>query len=177
MKKRWEIILLSLFIFSTAAVFDCFGKSLSIQIIQNMPGAEKVWDTSLLMEQCITDYFFENGQICSSSPVWMNDSDEGKNKGALRASLAENLAGGMEYLVRVELFFRPAKEDSNPQAFLLENVQKAQWKTYNVKTGVEVANGSALPDAVTKKNNNEAGLADFAGYIAYKINNGLKNLK
>ncbi|MBQ0051508.1 MAG: hypothetical protein KBT11_05525 [Treponema sp.] len=175
MKKRWAVLGLSFALFF-CSVAGAFGKSVSIQIIQNHPGQEKVWMTSYLFEQCITDYFFENGQIVSSSPVWINSSED-KNKGALRASLKENLDGGMEYLVRVELIYKPAKQDSNPDAFLLENIQKVQWKTYNVRTGLEVANGSAMPDSVTSQNNNEAGLADLAGFAAYKINSGLKNLK
>lgn len=166
-------------IFFVALIFLpslCFSKSLSIQIVQNNPGQDIIWDTSYFFEQCLTDYFFDNGQIVSSSPIWINDT-EAKNKSALKAALAENLEGGMDYLVRVELFYTNADESSNPQALLLENVKKIQWKSYSVKTGLEVSGGTALPEHLTQTNNNETGLADFAGYVAYKINNGLKALR
>lgn len=172
MKKRIALFSV-LFFFSIAGAFS---KSLSIQIIQNNPGNDKIWDTSYFLEQCLTDYFFENGQIVSSSPIWISENDE-KNSRALKAALAENLEGGMEYLVRVEVFYAPANETSNPQALLLENVKKIQWTTYSVKTGLEIGGGSALPETLTASNNNETGLADFAGFVAYKINNGLKSLR
>lgn len=173
MNRRFAFAFISIF-FALPAF--CFSRSLSIQIIQNNPGQDKIWDASYFFEQCITDYFFENGQIVSSSPIWINDTDL-KNERAKKAALAENLEGGMEYLVRVEVFYAPADETSNPQALLLENIKKVQWKSYLVKTGVEVASGSAKPDALTSSNNNESGLADFAGFVAYKINSELRNLK
>lgn len=174
MDKRFAFsFLLLLFLLPSV----CFAKSLSIQIVQNTPGQDKIWDTSYFLEQCITDYFFENGLIVSSSPIWISDVEAVKNERAKKAALAENLEGGMEYLVRVEVFYAPADETSNPQALLLENIKKVQWKSYLVKTGVEVASGSAKPDALTSSNNNESGLADFAGFVAYKINSELRNLK
>lgn len=175
MKNR--VAFVSFFVlFFLGAGFCAFSKSLSIQIIQNNPGQDKIWDTSYFMEQCITDYFFDNGQIVSSSPVWISSTEE-KNNSALKASLSENLEGGMDYLVRVEIFYAPAGETPNPQALLLENVKKVQWKIYLVKTGIDVAGGSATPESLTLDNNNELGLADFAGLVAYKINNGLKSLR
>lgn len=175
MKNRLAFAFFSV-LFLFLPVFGAFSGSLSIQIIQNNPGQDKIWDASYFLEQCITDYFFENGQIVSSSPIWISDT-EAKNNSAFKAALAENLEGGMEYLVRVEVFFAPASEISNPQGLLLENVRKIQWKTYLVKTGVEVAGGSALPEALTRANNNESGLAHFANLVASKINSGLKSLK
>ena len=147
MNKWWVksvfIVLLAFFSASGA-----FSKSLSIQIIQNNPGQDKVWATSYLFEQSITDYFFDAGDIVSSSPVWISDTDE-KNQSALRASLAENLEGGMEVLVRVELFYN-AKDTSNPEAFLLDNIKGVAWKGYSVKTGLELFQGSAKPEKNVK---------------------------
>lgn len=175
MKKRLAFAFF-LCAFLVLPVFGAFSGSLSIQIIQNNPGQEKIWDISYLLEQRITDYFFEKGQIVSSSPIWISDT-EAKNNGAFKAALAENLEGGMEYLVRIEVFYAPASETSNPQALLLDNVKKIQWKTYLVKTGLEVASGSAAPGNLTMANNNESGLSDFADFVADKINIGLKNAK
>ncbi len=173
MNKRF---VLAFFSFLVLLPMFCFGRSLSIQIIQNNPGQDKIWDTSYFFEQCITDYFFENGQIVSSSPIWISSS-EAKNESAKKAALAENLEGGMDYLVRIEVFYVPANETSNPQALLLENIKKVQWRSYLVKTGIEVASGSAKPGALASKDSNETDLAGFAGLVAYEINSGLENLK
>ncbi|WP_407429523.1 hypothetical protein [Treponema sp.] len=171
MNKRWvKLIFYALFALSASAAFS---KSLSIQIIQNNPGQEKVWSTSYLFEQNITDYFFDTGNIVSSSPVWISDTEE-KNKGALRASLDENRIGGMEVLVRIELFYNTS-DSSNPEAFLLENIKNVKWKGYEVDTGIQIFEGSAAPEKAGLKNNNEAGLTDFAGFVAYKINNQIRN--
>lgn len=168
MNKRWVKSILSAF-FVLFCASSAFSKSLSIQIIQNNPGQEKVWATSYLFEQSITDYFFDTGNIVSSSPIWISDSDE-KNLGALKASLKENFEGGMDVLVRVELVYNTSKS-TNPEAFLLENIKSVRWKAYAVSTGIEIFEGNAKPEKSNSKNNNEQGLSQFAGYVAYKINN------
>ena len=169
--KRWVKS-----IFFVAVAFFCasgaVAKSLSIQIIQNNPGQEKIWATSYLFEQNITDYFFDAGDIVSSSPIWISDSDD-KNRGALKASLRENLEGGMDFLVRVELFY-DTNDSSNPEGLLLENIKKVQWKAYSVHSGKELFNGSAVPEKPTSKTNNEMGLSQFAGLVAYEINTQMR---
>lgn len=168
--KRWVKTIISvLVVLFTSKVF---AKSLSIQIIQNNPGQERIWATSYLFEQNITDYFFDAGDIVTSSPIWISASDE-KNRGALSASLAENYDGGMEYLVRVELFYNTS-ESSNPEAFLLENIKKVQWKAYALSTGAQIFEGSAVPEKPSAKTNNEMGLSQFAGYVAYEINTQMR---
>lgn len=170
MNKWWVKSILSvLFLFCASGVF---ARSLSIQIIQNNPGQEKIWATSYLFEQSITDYFFDAGDIVSSSPVWISDTEE-KNIGALKASLRENLQGGMDTLIRVELFYNTS-ESSNPEGLLLENIKKVQWKAYAVSTGIQLFEGSAVPEKPNAKTNNEMGLSKFAGFVAYEINTQMK---
>lgn len=169
--KRWvKLILCVVFAFFCAS--GAFSKSLSIQIIQNNPGQDKIWATSYLFEQNITDYFFDSGDIVSSSPIWISDSDE-KNKGALKASLAENLEGGMEVLVRVELFY-DTRDSSNPDGLLLQNIKNVKWTAYQVSNGQAIFEGSAAPEKVEARNNNEEGVSQFAGLIAYKIKTQMK---
>ncbi len=169
--NRWVKSIISL-IFALFSLSALSAKSMSIQIIQNNPGQEKVWATSYLFEQNITDYFFDTGNIVSSSPVWISDTDE-KNRGALKASLKENLEGGMDILVRVELFYNTG-DSSNPEGLLLENIKKVQWKGYYTSTGIEIFEGNATPEKASEKNNNEMGLSQFAALVAYQINNQMK---
>ena len=169
--KRW-VKSFFLGIFAFFCVSAASSRSLSIQIIQNNPGQDKVWATSYLFEQDITDYFFDAGDIVSSSPVWISSSEE-KNRGALKASLQENLDGGMEILVRVELFYNTS-DSSNPEGLLLENIKKVQWKAYSVSSGKELFDGSAIPAKLDSKNNNEVGLSQFAALVAYQINNQIR---
>ncbi len=175
MNKRRVIFFASFLLLLAAG--KSFAKSLSIQIIQKNAGKDSVWATSYLFEQNIIDYFFSTGNIVSSSPIWINDSEsEEKNRGALKAALIENREGGMDYLARIEINYS-VNESSNPDAFLLENVKDVSWKIYSLRTDLEVFNGSVKPEKVTSKNNNESGLSDLAGLVAYKISNGLKNQK
>ncbi|MBQ9207694.1 MAG: hypothetical protein IJ158_13415 [Treponema sp.] len=172
MNKRWVQSIFCVF-FAFSCVCGAYARSLSIQIIQNNPGQEKIWATSYLFEQNITDYFYDAGDIVSSSPVWISDADEKKNKGALRASLDENREGGMDMLVRVELFYNTS-DSSNPEGLLLENIKKVHWKAYSVMSGKELFEGNAVPEKLSAKNNNEMGLSQFAGLVAYQINTQMK---
>lgn len=175
MKKRFLFLTVLFFAF---LVPGAFTQSLSIQIIQNNVGQSKIWDTSYFFEQCVTDYFFDSGKIVSSSPIWIRDNEsEQKNQNALKAALAENLEGGMEYLVRIELFYHPAEKRQNPSAILLSNLEKAEWKCYLVKTGVLLMEGEVPVSSLSAQNNNETGLQDFANLVAKKINTELKKLK
>ena len=170
MNKRWVKSIISVFFLLCASA--AFSRSLSFQIIQNNPVQDKVWATSYLFEQNLTDYFFETGDIVSSSPVWIAATED-KNKKALRASLDENRQGGMDVLVRVELFYN-TNDTSNPDGLLLENIRKVQWKAYAVSTGLQLFEGNATPEKATSKTNNELGLRQFAGLVAYQINTQMK---
>jgi len=171
MNKRWVKSIISV-VFALFCVSAVSAKSLSIQIIQNNPGQDKIWAASYLFEQDITDYFFDSGDIVSSSPIWISDTED-KNRSALRASLQENREGGMEVLVRVEVFY-DVKNSSNPDGLLLDNIKNVEWKAYSVASGAEIFNGRAEPERVDGKNNNESGLSQFAGFVAYKINTQMK---
>ena len=76
-------------------------------------------------------------------------------------------------LVRVELFYN-TKDSSNPDGLLLENIKKVQWKAYAVSTGIQLFEGSAEPEKPNERTNNELGLSQFAGLIAYEINTQMR---
>ena len=94
-----------IFAFASAAAFSR-ANSVSIQIIQNNPGQEKVWVTSQLFEQSVINFYFDAGRIVSNSPIYISSNDSDENRKALRAALIENNDGGMDYLVRIELFYK-----------------------------------------------------------------------
>ena len=168
MKKRWVSSVLLFLIFAGAA----FAKSISVQVIQNLPGQEKVWDATRVFEQGVIDYYFFEGNIVSNSPIWIN-STESKNRGALGAALIENYDGGMEYLVRFEIFFKIANS-KNPNAPLLENIEKVEWKIYSTETGKELSSGRGVPEKNLLDNNNEAAISQFAALVAKKAGSQLK---
>lgn len=168
MKKRLAV---SIMLFSTF-VFSSFAKSISVQIIQNLPGQEKIWDATRVFEQGVIDYYFFEGNIVSNSPIWIN-STESKNRGALGAALMENYDGGMEYLVRFELFFKIANS-TNPNAPLLDNIEKVEWKIYSTESGKELSNGRGIPEKTLLDNNNETAISQFAALVAKKAGSQLK---
>lgn len=172
MKKRWGCSLILLLLLTAI----CHAKTISVQVVQNNPGQERIWETTTLVEQSIIDYFFDDGNIVSNSPIWISSSDDKKNHGALNAALIENSEGGMEFLVRVEVFFNTSKS-SNPDAPLLENIEKVEWKIYSVDSGKEVSSGNEKPQKITLSNNNELGIKTFAYLVSGKINKALDGRK
>ena len=168
MKKRWALSVLLMWIF----VGFASAKSISVQVIQNLPGQEKVWDATRVFEQGVIDYYFYEGNIVSNSPIWIN-STESENRGALGAALIENYDGGMEYLVRFELFFRNANS-TNPNAPLLENIEKVEWKIYSTESGQVIKSGSGTPAKKVFDNNNEAAISQFAALTAKNASSQLK---
>lgn len=167
MKKYSSILLVALLGASL------FAKNISIQIVQNNPAAQdSVCSSSSLIEQTIIDYFFGTGHIVSNSPVYVVSKDSVGDEG-LKDALAENAQGGMDYLVRVEVDFKTPKDTNNPDAILLENIDKVTWKNYAVKTGLQLNGGSEKIGTVNRQNNNEDGVSSFANLIALKINASL----
>ncbi len=138
---------------------------LSIQVIQNNPGQEKIWATSEFFEQSLIDYFFNKGRIVSNSPIFVDNGDSRERSKSLRAALIENKIGGMDYLVRVEVFFRTTNS-SKPDSPKLGNIERVAWKVYDVFSGAELSDGSAEPGPITKSNDNEAGIIAFASKVA-----------
>ena len=118
-----------------------FAKNISIQIVQNNPVAQdSVCASSSLIEQTIIDYFFGTGHIVSNSPVYVMPGEAADN--GLKSALSENAEGGMDYLIRIEVDYKTPKDSNNPDAILLENIDKVTWKNYAVKTGLQLSDGS-----------------------------------
>ena len=153
-----------------AAAFAAFcacsagARSISVQVIQNLPGQERVWDATRLFEQGVIDYYFFEGNIVSNSPIWIH-STESKNRGALGAALIENYDGGMEYLVRFELFFNIANS-MNPHAPILENIEKVEWTIYSTESGQELTRGTGTPAGSPSQQSGETAIAQFAAVVA-----------
>ena len=158
--------------FSLSAAF-AKASSVSVQIVQNNPGQEKVWATSEFFEQSMIDYFFAAGRIVSNSPICIASDDDEKNRKALKAALIENNDGGMDVLVRVELFFKKSKSAA-PDVPMLGNIDKVEWKIYDVVTGLESLGGESVPGKVTSSNDNEQGIAKFAAMVAKKVSSSLE---
>ncbi len=166
MKKNIAFLLLAL------AGMGVFAKNISIQIVQNNPAAQdSVCASSSLIEQTILDYFFGTGHIVTNSPVYVKigaAADDG-----LKTALSESAEGGMDYLVRIEVDYKPAVRSNNPDAILLENIDRVSWKNYAVKTGLQLSDGTERIGTVNRQNNNENGVSSFANLVALKINASL----
>lgn len=153
------------------ALTSVHAKNISIQIVQNNPAAQDaVCASSWLIEQTILDYFFGTGHIVTNSPVHVSASsaDDG-----LKTALSESAEGGMDYLVRIEVDYKASAQSSNPDAILLENIDRVTWKNYAVKTGLQLSDGSEVIGRVNRQNNNENGVSSFANLVAVKINASL----
>ncbi len=154
--------------FSFTFLLHAKTSALSIQIIQNNPGQDKIWSTSEYFEQSVINYYFDSGRIVSNSPIYIKTDDDDKNRKALRAALIENNDGGMDYLIRIELFFKNSKSVV-PDIPKLGNLDKVEWIVYEVGTGVDVSSGSKKPSKVTSSNDNEIGIETFAYEVAKEL--------
>lgn len=152
-----------------AALFVCSaafasGKMLSVQVVQNNPGQSRIWATSEQFEQSLLDYYFATGRIVSNSPIFVFTGDERERSKSLRAALIENRDGGVDYLVRVELFFR-STNSSNAERPRLSDVERVAWKVYDVLSGAELFDGSVSGDSVSGRDD-ETGVEKLAFSVA-----------
>ncbi len=143
------------------------GTQMSIQIVQNNPGQTKIWATSQYFEQAMLDYFFGQGKIVSNSPIFVDDGDSRARSSDLRYSLLENQKGGMDYLIRVDVFFRTTNSASSERP-ALSMIESVSWKVYDVLSGAEVGDGSMKTQKVAKGRDNELGIAELAEKVAYQ---------
>ena len=143
--------------FSFTFILHAKTSALSIQIIQNNPGQDKIWSTSEYFEQSVINYYFDSGRIVSNSPIYIKTDDDDKNRKALRAAL-----------IRIELFFKNSKSVV-PDIPKLGNLDKVEWIVYEVGTGVDVSSGSKKPSKVTSSNDNEIGIETFAYEVAKEL--------
>ena len=166
-----------LFLFLTALVLvsEVFARDINFQIIQDNPGQEDVFDTSLLFEQAMADFFFESGHIVSNTPVYIR-TDDVADKAEIKRALIESLLGSMELLVRVQIIYNPEKA-KNPKAMVLDGISEIKWTAYSVKNGKLLSSGSDKPGYIDEKNNNENGIYNFGSSVASKISSGLRNTK
>ncbi len=163
MIRRWALLIA----LTTYCAASCFAKSLSIQVIQNNTGEDKVLTESSVFEQYVIDYFFEKGNIVSNSPIYINSSAD-KNSKALKTALTDTKNGGLDYLVRIELTYtnETDKASQNP---VLKNIESVKWINYSVLTGREISKGEAKPVLI----NDESGVSVFAKQIAFDIDKNL----
>lgn len=168
MNKRRIVTVFFFLVITTASVFCT---SLAIQVVQVNPGQDKVCQTSMYFEQSIIDFFFEAGHIVSNSPIYISVNEK-KDTSEYNKSIGDASAGYMAYFVSIQLEYDTTKS-TNPEAPLLENIKKVEWKIYSASSGKQISEGSAVPEKITDDNNNVSGITDFASMVGAKISAGL----
>lgn len=167
-KRKIIALCLSLLIAATG-----FARSLSIQVVQNNPAAteDQVFAVSDWVEQNVIDFFFETGNIVTTSPIVLYNADDSENKKNLMTALKETFMGGMDTLIRIKLDYNEEKD--NPNLLLLDYIKNATWIIYDARSGKELASGECKVPKVTVENNNENGIRNFAANMAGDLSRGL----
>ncbi len=163
-------------VFSFLMASTCFARSLSIQVVQNNPAAaeDQVFAVSDWVEQNVIDFFFETGNIVTTSPVCLYAQDDSENKKNLMTALKETFMGGMDTLIRIQIDFNDEKD--NPNILLLDYIKHTSWVIYDARSGKELAKGECKVPKVTVDNNNENGIRNFASNMAGDLSRGLLSI-
>ncbi|AEE17180.1 hypothetical protein [Treponema brennaborense] len=146
----------------TAAVY---ASTLSIQLIQLDPLHTDVSDTSLLMEEAVMDYLFDQGFIVSNSPVI---SGEKNIEPGSRIALYDAQSGSFDYIAFITITY-DASQSANPNANLLSHIQTAQWQLVRVSDNSAVAAGKRNPKIIKPEDDSADGIENFAKQIAAAI--------
>lgn len=173
MKKHIVTLFVLAFMCISPAVF---GLSMSVQVVQNFRDQNDPCSISYLIEQSVIDYFFDQGHIVSSAPVYVL-STEKDNKRALSHALAETADGGMDYLVTINVNYNVARELKNSAPLLLQYIKDVTWTVYRTVDGTELISGENAPGKITAVNNNEKGIVGFSSKLASQISAGLQKIK
>ena len=160
-------------IFFVLLVLGSFAsaKSFSLQIVQKNGSENVVYNASILLEQTIMDYFYENAYIVSNSPVIIQKKGQNIDS-ELQKSFDAAQEGYLDYMIQATVYYN-LSDSNNPEEALLNNIEKIEWKVISLYDRSTVAAGQAVPGK--KYRNDEDGLFYFANELAEYIKNAIES--
>lgn len=163
--KLWFCILL----YTVVSISATVASTVSIQLLQMDQIHSDVTESSLIVEESIIDYLFNQGLIVCTSPVII--STDGTNPGYTLA-LNDARSGSVDYLIFVTVYF-DTKDSLSPDAVILSNINSAQWQIIRVSDNKQIASGKHSPRILSETDDSSAGITSFGKQIGAAVKSGL----
>ncbi|MBQ9494224.1 MAG: hypothetical protein IJR50_01125, partial [Treponema sp.] len=158
MMRRYISLAIALCCFSF-----CWGAEISFQVVQHDDAVSEVREQTLIIEDAILEYFFNNGDIVTNEPAVAATEKEADK--IIKIALSYAADGGAQYFVQLRLFY----DESTPSDLThvsLANLKRVSWAVADVATRKEITEGkSKVPRAVSGKANAD-GVKEYAASIA-----------
>ena len=101
--KRSILIAITLF----AASF-CFAKQITLQIVQHDELSDKVFESSMVVEDELLNGFFDNGFIVTNSPASVSASSL-QDVNLFNTGIGDAYEGSSEYFLQIKLYYNAAQ--------------------------------------------------------------------
>jgi hypothetical protein len=147
--------------------------SVVVMVEQLSGNQKKIKESTVVFEQAILDYFYDNGCIVSDTPLYVVSGTEQK-PAVERTSYLEARNGYFDYFIIIRLALEQEKTD-NPDDSLLENIRSVEWNIISIQTDSVIASGNENSGTLLKDGNDNEGLRRYAGFVAERINKGFLN--
>lgn len=124
--KRSILIAITLF----AASF-CFAKQITLQIVQHDELSDKVFESSMVVEDELLNGFFDNGFIVTNSPASVSASSL-QDVNLFNTGIGDAYEGSSEYFLQIKLYYNAAQ--SSEKSDLIE----VDWTLASAITGITI---------------------------------------
>ena len=124
--KRSILIAMTLF---TASF--CFAKQITLQIVQHDEVLDRVFESSMVVEDELLNGFFDNGFIVTNSPASLSDSNL-KDLKLFNSGIGDAYEGSSEYFLQIKLYYNAA------QASDKSDLIKVDWTLASALTGATI---------------------------------------
>ncbi|MCI1208036.1 MAG: hypothetical protein LKF96_01145 [Treponema sp.] len=162
--KHLAAVLLTL----AGGICTASADSLVVMVEQAAGNQKKIKESTILFEQAILDYFYDNGCIVSDAPLYVVSGMD-QISAVEKKSYLEARDGYFDYFIIIRLNLEQTGTD-NPDASLLENIKSAEWKVIEIMTDTITATGTEKTGTVLKNGTDDEGIRRYAGFVAEQIN-------
>lgn len=109
----------------------CFAKQITVQIVQHDVSADKVMETSMVVEDELLNAFFDNGFIVTNSPAAISVSTK-EDTALFNSGIGDAYEGYSDYFVQVKLYFELDESERK------NDLKKVDWTLASAVTGAKI---------------------------------------
>ena len=168
MGKKQVIVLLSVILLT---VSGCWSAELSFQVVQHNGTQENVCEQTLVIEDEMLDYFFNQGNIVTNERAAA--VKDGGDEAVWKTAFADAAAGGSQYFVQLCLYY-DTSSSTNPEAVALSNLDYVTWTITEIQSGKKIADMKNSVDKTALGKNDADSVRSYAAEIAGQIQKALK---
>jgi hypothetical protein len=168
MGKRQAIAVLSVILLT---VSSCWSAQLSFQVVQHNGAQENVCEQTLVIEDEMLDYFFNQGNIVTNERAAA--VKDGSDEAVWKTAFADAAAGGSQYFVQLCLYY-DTSSSTNPEAVALSNLDYVTWTITEIQSGKNIADMKNTVDKTALGKDDTDSVRNYAAEIAEQIQKALK---